>query len=308
VPAIRLSASRLASLELCSFKFYCNEVLKLPEAPNAKTVTGSCLHSILEALIKPKHRKHYELIKAAQSIHASPAISRLVRWWKVKHSIPEDIIADVNPMTLLVINDTDFFCEGAEELYPPEHEFLFETKTAPLKGFIDKLARYKDYMKIIDYKSKGKRFTDDELRNNYQASVYQLYVWKKFKLKSIVEFVMARHAPTKRTPDKHLQIVPAKSEAQLRGFEIYLESVGERFQSFGLEDAYSDFAAHDPKRKSFCQYVCQFKNAFDYIAVLKKTDKGNELVKTYSMDAKIELAEGEFSEIRHFNGCPAFNF
>lgn len=303
MPAIRLSASRLASLEQCSYKFYCNEVLKLPEATHPKTLCGSALHSILEALVKPRHRKHYDQIMAAQSVYSSKAISRLVRWWKVKHSIPENIIADLDAMALLVLNETDFFCQGAEELLPPEHEFLFDTKTAPLKGFIDKLARYKDYFKIIDYKSKGKRFTEKELKDNYQASVYQLYVWKKFKMPAIVEFVMARHAPTTRTPDKHLQIVPAKNEQQLRGFELYLEFVGERFKSFGLEDAYSDFAAHDSSRKSFCQYVCKFKDPFDYVAVTKN----GELVRTHFLDDKVVLAEGESSEVRSHKGCPAFH-
>jgi len=206
-------------------------------------------------------------------------------------------------MVLLAINETDFFFDGAEKVFDPEHEFLIEIKTAMIKGFLDVFTVYKDRAVIRDWKSKGSKFTAKELESNFQASVYQLYVWKNFKLPAEVEFVMLRHPPTSRTPKKHMQVVPAKTAAQLKGFELFLEHMGTVFKNFNLEDAYSNFAADDPARKSFCQYVCQYKNPFEYQAILKN----EKLVRTAFLNELPNLQEGETVEIRTHKGCPKFH-
>jgi len=51
---------------------------KLPESVHPKTRVGTIVHSILEALQKPRHRKHYDKIKKEQSIWNDKAIVKIV--------------------------------------------------------------------------------------------------------------------------------------------------------------------------------------------------------------------------------------
>jgi hypothetical protein len=299
---IRVSASRIKSLSKCSYKFYLNEIEKLPETTHPKTIVGSICHSIFECLKRPRHRKYYDTIVKTGTLNGTP-FKRLVKMWQTKHNIDQVLINDIDAMIMVALKHTDFYHKNATKIFDPEHEFKMELKTGIVKGFIDDMAFFETGGKIRDYKSQKEKFTKKELESEMQATIYQLYVWKKFNIFAEVEFVMLRHAPTPKHPTLHLQVVPPKTAVQLKGFEIYLEHMGTVFKNFGLDDAYADFAADDPRRKSFCEYVCQFKNPFEYQCVTKD----GALVKNYFLNDSISLKEGEKLEIRKHLGCPKFN-
>lgn len=299
---IRVSASRIKSIKKCSYKFYLNEIEKLPETTHPKTIVGSLCHSIFECLKRPRGRKYYQQIVDAGTIKGTP-FERLVKMWKEKHSIDPELLIPLDSMLMVGLKHIDFYHSKATQIFDPEHEFKLELPTGIVKGFIDDLAFYNNIAKIRDYKSQKNKFTAEEMAEEMQAAVYQLYIWKKFRLKSEVEFVLLRHEPTKRSPTKHLQVVPPKTEEELDGIEVYLEHMATVFKNFGLADAHADFAANDPTRKSFCQYVCQFKDPFEYQYV----SKDGQYVKTYRMNEKVVLQEGEKLEIRQHKGCPAFH-
>lgn len=318
---IRLSASRLKSLKQCSWKFWLNEVIKLPEATHPKTIVGSIAHSILEALKKQRHYKHYMMIigkyddgsgflgpEAIPSIYNSPAVDRLVKFWLVKNpTVTAELIESLDKMVLLVLEETNFFDDGATKVFDPEHEFLFKIDGKyEIKGFLDKLAIYGPKGLITDYKTQGKKFTQDELDENIQAAIYQMYVYKFFGVPADVEFVMLRHPPKGKDLKKHIQVVPAKTPAELRGIEIYLMHMGKIFQDFTIEYARNNILGNDPdaRKHGFCNYVCQFKDPFAYQSIL---DFEGKLVKNCGMDQTIELKQGESIEIRQHKGCPAFH-
>ncbi len=298
---IRVSASRIKSLHKCSYKFFLNEIERLPETTHPKTIVGSICHSIFECLKRPRGRKYYDIILASGSLSGTP-FTRLVKMWQNKHKIAQSLIDDIDMMVLVALRHTNFYNDGATRTFPPEHEFKLELTTAILKGFIDDLSFYGDIAKIRDYKSQKEKFSKKELASEMQAAVYQLYVWKAFGMLSEVEFVLLRHPPTKRHPNLHLQVVPPKTPDQLRGFEVYLNHMGSLFKNFGLENAYSDFAADDRDRKYFCEYICQFKSPFDYQSVTKN----GVVVKNYSITDDVKLQPGEQLEIRKHEGCPKF--
>jgi RecB family exonuclease len=298
----RISASGLKSLEKCSYAFYLTRYLKLPEKTWPRTHVGTIVHSILEMLRLEKHRKHYEAVMLYGSIYGSKAIERLVKFWIYKVKLASDLVGDLDPMAMLVLNKTNFMDIGATETFPPEHEFTLNLPNgAVIRGYIDRLARHGDVMKIWDYKSQRERFTSNELTNNFQAMTYQLYVWKHFKLPAEVTFVQLRHPPTSRTPQKHLQIVPPATPDQLAGFEEYLEHIYQVLQGFGLKEAYSNFC----NDFGFCKNVCTFFKPFRYISVKKKDTK--ELVGNYMIDNVPQLKDNEYSEELEFSGCPKHN-
>lgn len=304
----RLSASRLKSLHECTMKFYMNEMLMLPEKTWPRTICGSLSHAVLECLYRARHRHHLDVILAAQTIYASSAVARLVQRWQIKHAIAPDLIADIDPMVMLAITKTNFLDVGATQTFEPEHEFLL---TLPgggiIKGFIDKLAIFGDRAIITDFKSQRNRFTKDELINNVQASVYQLYAWKTFGIPAEVQFVMLRHPPTSRTPDKHIQTVPPMTPAQMVGFEYYLEHMYGVLKGFGVKDAY----AHMHDDKGFCERVCSYRRPFSYWSITKLDGTPVRRVwidpKTNDLDTRPEIGYDERVELLSNPGCARFN-
>ena len=67
-----LSASRLKTLETCSWSYWCNYHLKLPQQQNEGALRGTVCHLVFEMLVKKKHKKHYTLITKGDHIEGVP--------------------------------------------------------------------------------------------------------------------------------------------------------------------------------------------------------------------------------------------
>ena len=185
-----LSASRLKTLETCSWSYWCNYHLKLPQKQNEGALRGTVCHLVFEMLVKKKHKKHYTLVTKGDHLKGSAAVYRLV----MKHLTQMEKSFDL-PMTneenTTLVNDMilvglrcDFFGRGGA-VDKPEHEFLLENEIPPYKirGFIDKpiLYKKKKHIKIVDYKSSKYKFRGEELHSNIQAMVYTLASKKEWK-------------------------------------------------------------------------------------------------------------------------------
>lgn len=304
---LRVSASRIKSLMQCSYKLYLNDYEKLPEKTHVKTSFGSLCHSILECIAKPKHRKHFDAIKAARSVIASAACTRLAAIWKRKAGIPDEEMLPLDSCIMVAIDYSDVLGEKATEVLKPEWEFYMEGEKFHSKGFLDRLVREDDIMVIKDYKSKTVRpgkANEKEMMDEFeiQATIYQLAVWKYFKLPARVEFYLLRCPPTKKKPDAYIRVFKPKNEVQLQGAELYYEYIGEFFRRFSLKNAYENFLGKNRAKKYFCDYVCQFKNAFEYQTIVKD----EKVVRNALMDEVIELKAGESLEHRTHKGCPFF--
>ena len=282
---MKVSASAVKELTQCSLSFYYNRMLKIPQKVWPRTTIGSMTHSILECLANPRHRHHYDLITSPGSridYTLSPSVERLVRAWKVKHSISDELMEDLNGMLYVGLVLSDFHCEGAVKVYPPEHEFVLDLGDGvEVRGFIDRLADMGDHLVVKDFKSQRNRFTSKELDDNIQAFVYQMYCMETFGKPARVEFVMLRHPPTSRTPQKHLQIVPPSTKAQLAGLKEYLKEMGKVMNDFSLEEA-----VRCPNTdEGFCQRVCSYYKPLDYWALVPRANPTiTTPLKTYSLD------------------------
>lgn len=303
----RISASALKSLEKCTFQFYLSRYLKIPEKTWARTHAGSAAHSILECLAREKHRHHHDLIKSNQTIYASKAIGRLVRAWQYKTGMPDEIVADLDEMILLALTKTNFLDEGAIRKFPPETEFRIDLRNGGfVVGFIDHMTEYSDKFVITDFKTQRNRFLKKEVLENFQSLVYQLFVYKTYGKLAEVQYIMLRHPPTPRSPDKHIQITPPATPEQLKGFELYLEYMAELFNNFTEKEAQLQY--HEDE--NFCERVCSYRNPVTYLCVRNKDGSGEE--RRYWIDPKTgelpyQVKENEVSEIKKHPGCAKFN-
>lgn len=302
---LRISASSLKSLSQCSYKFYLNRIEKLPESTHPKTSIGSCAHSVLECLFKPKHRKHYDIIMSGGSIYHSSAIKRMVKRWQIKYNLAQELIDDLDSIILCGLKNTNFLEAGADEIFDSEWEFNLNGKNFQSRGFVDRMARYADLMVIKDYKTLSlTNKTEEDLMEEFeiQGTIYQYAVMEKFGLSCKVEFYLLRYPPTSKKPHRHIRIVQPKTKLQLSGFVQYLEFMGTKLKNFGLSDAYANFAADEKKNYGFCRYVCQFRNPFDYKVII-----GEKTTTSYFLTDKVVAGPGEQVEIRHYKGCPRFH-
>ena len=167
----------MKTLEACSWLYWCKYVLKLPDTTNAGAQKGSICHLILELLLKPKHKKHFEAITKLSDMEASEGVTRLVIKHLKQYDIYEDEhYQDIRNMIPVGLN-YDFFGEGGK-LEKPEYEFRIENKDPKycIMGYIDKAVSYKKDKKMLiaDYKSGKKKFEGEDLKSNIQAMVYSL--------------------------------------------------------------------------------------------------------------------------------------
>jgi hypothetical protein len=299
----RLSASRVKLLNDCSWRFYASEYLLWPEKIWPRTHVGTIVHSVLECLYRRKHWGVYDIIKEANTITAAPSVMRLVRAWQYKTKVDDTLIADVDPMVMLVLNHTNFRDEGAVRRFEPEHEFTMTLRNGgKVRGYIDRLVAYSSGWVVWDYKSQKTRFTEDETFDNFQSLVYQWYIWKTYGELASVNYVMLRHPPTSRTPNKHIQTTPPATPAQLEGFERYLEYLYETINSFTEEDGKAAMKTDD---EGFCRNVCSYYTPKVYLSIKKRGT--NALVGNYLPEFAPALKEDEYVEELRHGGCPRFN-
>jgi len=324
-----LSASRINTLDKCSWSYWCNYHLKLPQTTNSGAQRGTLCHLIFELLINKKHRKHYNAIVKEGSIKGSPAVDNLV----VKHLKKDGLLSnriggedhyELCDKMILTGLKHDFFCEGGE-LLDPEYKFVIENEDPEYKvlGYIDKIAEFPKEKKIqiVDYKSSKQKFSGEDLTSNLQGMIYSMVATKVWpKLKPIVQFKFLRFP---KKPDQNLEF----SEDTLGGLEYYLAKVYKVINSFSEKDAKSNFAADQPmppsgggfkgplncgfakakgqlKKDGSVMWHCPYKFDFEYYALVN-SDK--EIIKT-SLDKK-DLKKDEEHTIKkmRYEGCPRHN-
>lgn len=306
-----LSASRIKTLETCSWTYWCNYHLKLPDKPNDGASRGTVCHLIFELLLNPRHKKHFIKIDKKASIKASPAVNRLV----IKHMKKLNIFTEQNyemvDQMIVVGLTQDFFLNKAK-LGQAEEEFLIESSNPKykIKGFIDKNGFYpKDKIfKIVDYKSSKAKFKDDELTANIQALTYTLASKKSNTFKEIaskIEKVITQFIFL-RFPKQPIQEVVITDE-QLNGYERYLEYIYNIAENFNEKSAVSNFAADNEDKKWLCKagktWVCPYYEPFEYLEV---TDENGKFIKNYFIDnLPKDLNKSYKVNKKTYTGCPA---
>lgn len=299
-----LSASRVKTLDTCSWTYWCNYHLKMPQKANSGALRGSLCHLVFELLLKPKHQHYYKKILKYNSIDGGPAVKRLV----IKHLTRDGIIDDGESYKLcdkmIVVGlQYDFFGPKGAEIIGIEEKFLLD-KTEPTykaMGFIDKVVKKGNKIKIVDYKSSKYKFKGDELTSNIQAMMYTLAahkMWPEIK-DVVVEFLFLRFP---KSASQEIRV----SEDQLAGFEHYLEHVYKIINNFKKEDAQSNFAAHKQESSWLCKagktWRCPYLDPFEYYALVN--DSG-EVVKTAFEKKDLKIKPDHKIKKMKYAGCPA---
>ncbi len=319
-----LSASRIKTFQECSWKYWCNYVLKIPSPQNSGAARGTACHLILELLLKPKHKKYFDKILKENSIFGCPAVVKVVERSLKKDGgfDTEDNMKKCSAMIVVGLQ-YDFFGEdGLVE--SGEQAFLLESEDPKYKvlGFIDKPVQYpkNKSLKIVDYKSSKNKFVGEEITANIQAMVYTLAAKKLWpSLKDIVvEFLFLKFP---RNPAMQIAV----GEDQLTGFEYYLANVYEAINSFSEEDAKTNFASDHPfpnkdegfkgplmcgfakekgqlKKNGEIMWHCPYKFDVDYYGLV---NEAGVVVSSAFNKKDLKSKDGHKIQKLHYEGCPA---
>ena len=294
-----LSASRIKTLETCSWVYWNNYHTKVPQSQNDGALRGTICHTVFELLLNKRHRKNYKRIIKKNAIDGDEGVNRLVKKLSLKVKLDESNYKLLNDMILVGLKN-DFFGEGGE-IVKPEYDFNIQNDEPKyhIRGFIDKPIKIKKEMHIIDYKSSKYKFRGDDLEANIQAMMYSLASKKLWpKLKPIVKFLFLRFP---KQPIQELVF----DDNQIKGFEHYLEHINDYVNKFDEESAKSNFAVDSIKNKWMCQvggWKCPYKDPYKYY--VKVNDKG-EVIET-SLEDNFKDIKGFKVETRTYEGCPKF--
>jgi hypothetical protein len=294
-----LSASRIKTLETCSWVYWNNYHTKVPQSQNDGALRGTICHTVFELLLNKRHLKNYKRIIKKNSIDGDKGVARLVNKLSAKVKLDQSNYKLLNDMILVGLKN-DFFGEDGE-IVKPEYDFniINEEPKYHIKGFIDKPIKIKKEMHIIDYKSSKYKFRGDDLEANIQAMMYSLASKKLWpKLKPIVKFLFLRF------PKQPIQELVFTDE-QIKGFEHYLEHINDYINKFNEESAKANFAVDNDKNKWMCQiggWKCPYKDSYEYYV---KLNEKNEIVET-SLENNFKDIKGFEIETRKYEGCPKF--
>ena len=331
-----LSASRIKTLQMCSWQYWSKYHLRLPDKSNHGSLRGTICHAVFELLGNPKHKHHYTKIVKKQNIQASPPIDRMVLAYSKKYGIDDFENLDlVNQMILEGLN-YDFFGDkdGKPTKAISEEKFDIavneDGKSYRILGFIDKLYLFKRKKTALirDFKTSKAIFAGKEYEDNMQDLMYCLAIKHLYPeyIKRKMEFLFLKFDCNN---EGLLEMEPIDTD-ELEGFENFLTEVQEIINNFNEKTAKSNLAYDKgyPKKEDgfagkivcgFADYAgklkkdgtpmwhCPFKFAFDYYHLL---DKDGEFVSS-SYDAESlqkKLDDGIGNEIKklRYKGCPAF--
>jgi len=342
--SVALSASRIKTVDQCSWVYWCKYKLKLPDTSNDGASRGTICHAIFECLGNPRHKKHYDLIIKKKNIFASKSVERLVMIFAKKLNVDDqeniDLIKEMTLNGLLY----DFFGDRPDEAFS-EKDFTIEinsgAKKYKIRGFIDKLFLYKQKSTALirDFKSSKQVFKGKEISDNMQDLMYCLavkHLYPEF-LKRKVEFVFLKFDLGRDllgSLGNGLVEMMDISSKELEGFEYQLTEIQRFLENFDEVDAVSNLAIHQgyPKDGTFggplaCgregfkkkkgeylldsngdkipSFICSFRRPFSYWALV---NSNGDVIKSAHKDDKDSLcaneAKGELIELKEYSGCP----
>lgn len=333
-----LSASRIKTLQTCSWIYYCKYILRLPDESNHGSLRGTVCHNVFECLGNPRHKKHYDKIIESQDSFASPVVERYVRAYAKKYAIDDfENIDSVNSMILAGLSYDFFSKKHGEPLESiSEKDFDIEVsdgeKNYRVLGFIDKLFLFKKASTALirDFKSSKSVFSGNDLTDNIQHLIYCLAVKHLYPeyAKRDMEFLFLKFDMNKEGVIE-MDVV---DDDELEGVEYFLTEIQEIINNFDDKAARSAFAYDKgfPKQEEgFCGKIvcgrathkgqlkkdgslmwhCKFKFKQDFWQL---KDKDGKIIKSAFLDDKKSLMELKKKHAKSkiekysYGGCPKF--
>jgi hypothetical protein len=336
-----LSASKIKTLQSCSWTYWSKYHLKLPDDSNDGASRGTICHAVFECLGNPRHKPHYKAIHKHQSAWKSKAVKRLVKITAKKLGVlDKENLQLINEMIVNGVN-YDFFGKDKENpsegISEKDFNIVVEEgeKKYSIRGFIDKLFLYKKSgtALIRDFKTSKKVFSGKDRTDNLQDLMYSLAVKKLYPkfLSRRSEFLFLKfnlEEDLLGEKGEGVVLMDEISDDELEGFEYFLTEIQSVIQAFSEDDAVTNFAAKQnyPKDGSFggplsCGFAkkpgqlkkdgtkmwhCSFKFPYSY---WKLTNKDGDIIKTSKNKEDLEKISSEGDEVQKmfYEGCPHWN-
>ena len=133
-----LSASRIKTLETCSWVYWNNYHTKVPQSQNDGALRGTICHTVFELLLNKRHVKNYNRIIKKNAIDGDKGVDKLVKKLAKKVKLDDSNYKLLNDMILVGLKH-DFFGEHGD-IVKPEYSFNIESQEPKyhIRGFIDK--------------------------------------------------------------------------------------------------------------------------------------------------------------------------
>jgi len=323
-----LSASKIKTLDSCSWQYYASYELGIPQKGNSGASRGTVVHNLFELISKAKHQHYIKKIWNAGSPEKIPAIKRFLENQFLKEKISKE--EPVKPIKaklptkdnwetvcdmVMTTMKFEFIDKDFSKIIDSEYEFniVNESPRYAIRGFIDRVEIDGDDIKILDYKSSSKKFKGDDEDANIQAMMYSLVarkIWKNYKNYKASFFFM-------RFPDSPYQDSNF-SENEIDGLEHYLEYITSVIEKIDEKSATNNMAYFDRKKSWLCQmgkWTCPYKNPMTFYKIIEK-DESKRTAKGVSSHIEYQEAlekieknkkEQEWEiEVIDYSGCPAF--
>lgn len=340
----KLSASRIKTAQTCSWTYWCNYKLKLPDSGNDGSSRGTICHNVFE-LLGDKHKREYNKIIKDGTIWNTKVVAS-----QVKKEAEELNVNDQENLDLIdemIVNGLrcDFFGDEKEKPALAESERFFDLEIDKpelgikyaIRGYIDKLFVYKDNSVIIrDFKSSKSVFKGKEITDNLQNLIYCLAVKHLMpETEPQSEFLFLRfdlETDLLGSTGKGRLKMDKISDEELEGFEYQLTQFQNYLDNFDEESAKSNLAAKQdyPKDGTFGGPLACGKDGYKmsrgqpvldkngepivaFICPFRKPreywalkDSSGNLKKTAFIENKHELEVEEGDEIvkMKYDGCP----
>lgn len=308
-----LSASKIDKYLDCSWLYFCRYILKLPDTSNDGANRGNVVHEILELLLKPKHRKHFDKIISEKTITKCAAIWRLTKILAKRFSVNTDKNLEMIDSFILVALNHEFFGPEETEEILGEREFSLEINENGvrfnIRGFIDKTFIIRDkkglIVRIADYKSSKAKYDNKKLQDNVQNMMYQLsakYLYPNIARREFSFLFLKFKNDPALTPEP-------LNEDSLGGFTYFLSELQNKLENFKEKNAGDNFAAQNKEKSWLCgregykkngekNWICAARLPFKYFVSL---DESGKILK--SAFKKEDLDPNSLIEERSYSGC-----
>lgn len=261
----KLSASRIKTAQTCSWTYWCNYKLKLPDSGNDGSSRGTICHNIFE-LLGTKHKREFNKIIKDGTIWNTDIVAK-----QVKKEAEDLSVNDAENLALIdemIVNGLrcDFFGDTEDEPLKAKSEQFFDLEIEKeelgiryaIRGYIDKLFVYKDNSVIIrDFKSSKSVFKGKDITDNLQNLIYCLAVKHLMpETEPQSEFLFLRFDLDKDllgNYGKGYVKMDKITPEELEGFEYQLTEFQRYLDNFDENTAKSNFAAKQdyPKDGTF---------------------------------------------------------
>ncbi len=342
---IRLSPSRINSINDCSWQYYASYHLRLPRTGNDGSKRGTICHALLECLVNPRHRKYIQKIVDSGDAFSIPVIKRFLEMYGVKEKLPLDQVVvnmakdglmthreEINKMIIVALINR-FLGEPGDEIRTEiKHTILVNGpggKKFHILGIIDKVFIRRDdkgkiiEVEIVDYKTSSKKFDESDIDANLQGLAYQFFAKDMFPGVKNIKFSFL----FLRFPKSPVQQVPYMLDECVDGFEHYLSYITRYMSTFTEAHAKKNFAKNNMASSFLCgrygnkKYTINKKtkekkehNEPQFLCSIRDPfeyvaviDAEGDNVRSAMNVEDLKLQSGETYVTRKYLGCPAWH-